>query len=652
MPAVRFVVAPFLPEIQPALGVSSLQAVLRDAGISADISYLNADYRERAGADLYEFLSHTLPSQYQLGELLFSVALWGEEAPGWTACELRLRDSFADVPRVLLPGMSADDLARRQLDRWEDSADAIRLLHDTGADIVRTWADEILRDDPGVVGFTTTFQQNIASLALAKELRSRRSSAELRILFGGANCEADMGLALAENFAFIDHVVSGEAEGVIVDLVGEAGRSMPRFIVGPMVQDMDTLPVPDFDDYFEAIAGTDLESKAALSAESSRGCWWGVKSHCTFCGLNGTTMAFRSKDPDRFADELHTQVRRYGDRGFLITDNILDLGYIQTLFPRLIVDGKKLVMFYETKSNLRKDNLELMAAGGIAKIQPGIESLSSPILQLMAKGTTRLQNVQLLKWCEEFGVGVMWNFLYGFPGEDPAEYDDMVELLPRLVHLPPPLGCARIRLDRFGPYWNDPEAHGIENVRPYWAYDMSYSGLPAAQRSRVAYFFEYDYADGRDPDSYAARLLDAGHAWTDAYDGRDTKAVLEVEEREGAWVVVDSRCSEEAEVHTIDLTARALLRVFDAACNRRTALARWNHVLPAEQGLDASALDALIDELTDRDWLIEEAGKVLSLVVDRSERARLERRRLSIQLADIGFPQLAEPVSAPTGVDS
>ena len=41
-----------------------------------------------------------------------------------------------------------------------------------------------------------------------------------------------------------------------------------------------------------------------LLFETSRGCWWGAKSHCTFCGLNGETMAFRSKSPRRALDEL------------------------------------------------------------------------------------------------------------------------------------------------------------------------------------------------------------------------------------------------------------------------------------------------------------------------------------------------------------
>ena len=45
------------------------------------------------------------------------------------------------------------------------------------------------------------------------------------------------------------------------------------------------------------------------------------------------------------------------------------------------------------------------------RIQPGIESLSDHVLKLMRKGTTALQNIQLLKWCREYGVQPEWNLL-------------------------------------------------------------------------------------------------------------------------------------------------------------------------------------------------------------------------------------------------
>ena len=76
-----------------------------------------------------------------------------------------------------------------------------------------------------------------------------------------------------------------------------------------------------------------------------------------------------------------------------------------------------------------------------------VYKLASP-LKLMKKGVTGLQNVRVLKWCAADGIEVAWNLLYGFPGELPEEYDAMADLVPSLVHLPPP-ALGPIVIDRF-----------------------------------------------------------------------------------------------------------------------------------------------------------------------------------------------------------
>ena len=71
----------------------------------------------------------------------------------------------------------------------------------------------------------------------------------------------------------------------------------------PNLSDMNKTPVPDFDEYFYARkrGGYEYHEDAQgvlLPIETARGCWWGVKNHCTFCGLNRAGMEFRSKRVD------------------------------------------------------------------------------------------------------------------------------------------------------------------------------------------------------------------------------------------------------------------------------------------------------------------------------------------------------------------
>ena len=160
----------------------------------------------------------------------------------------------------------------------------------------------------------------------------------------------------------------------------------------PLIRDMDALPTPDYDDYFEALRASTLSTliRPGLLAESSRGCWWGEKSHCTFCGLNGTGMKYRSKSPERVLTELAELSRRYGVNGIQFVDNILDMSYFRTMLPRLAAEGGRYALFYETKANLKREQVKLLAEAGVRWIQPGIESLDDNVLRLIGKGNSTL----------------------------------------------------------------------------------------------------------------------------------------------------------------------------------------------------------------------------------------------------------------------
>ena len=319
----------------------------------------------------------------------------------------------------------------------------------------------MLSHDPALVGLTSVFQQHVAALAVARRLKARRPS--LPVILGGANCDGSMGIETARRFPFLDGVVSGEADLIFAELVERAIQGQPlagiaglitpedaasgrtSFALAPRVERMDDLPVPTYDGFFAdwEAANVAWPISAKVPLETSRGCWWGEKHHCTFCGLNVKSMAFRSKSAARVLDELEAIVARYPNRPVMVVDNILDMRYFQDLLPALAARRLPVTLFFEVKANLRKDQLRLMHDAGIRDIQPGVESLSRPVLDLMRKGVTPLQNIQLLKWCAELGVSTHWNWLWGFPGEPMEEYTRLASVIPMLSHLPPPQGSAR-----------------------------------------------------------------------------------------------------------------------------------------------------------------------------------------------------------------
>ena len=94
-----------------------------------------------------------------------------------------------------------------------------------------------------------------------------------------------------------------------------------------------SLPIPDYDDFFAAAHELELPSTVAgaevsIPFESARGCWWGAKHHCSFCGIFTGQLAFRSKSPERVRHELDALADRYGVPTLFAVDNIMDQRYV------------------------------------------------------------------------------------------------------------------------------------------------------------------------------------------------------------------------------------------------------------------------------------------------------------------------------------
>lgn len=517
---VLLVSMPWETLLKPSIQLGTLQAVLDRAGIASRACYFKLAFMEHcASATAHRPEGERLRlADYEmvaircyhigLGDWIFAVPPFRE-------------DSGLDEPYLAYvrgEGLPEEDLAK---------AIAMRALVPA---FLESCAQQILDAAPRVVGFTSVFTQNVPSLVLAKLLKARDPS--LAIVFGGANCDGPMGAALHRLFPWVDVVVRGEAERVLPSLMRqlcdgrpvrpqaglcyrESGRSIAIDQNGADPVPMDEVPLPDFDEYFarveEASFYAELMPEIRLLYESARGCWWGAKAHCTFCGLNGTSMAFRSKSPERVVEDLTALAQKYGRLDFQIVDNIIDLHYLQDVLPKLRDAGYDLGLFYETKANLKKEQVRLLKDAGVNHIQPGIESLSNPILTLMRKGVTAFQNVRLLKWCAQFGVHAYWNLIYGFPGEPPGEYTRMATLIPSLTHLQAPK-LAMLALERFSPYHQQPDEFGLEIIGPLPYYGLIYPA-DASTLADLAYTFEYRYRDGRDPETYVAPLRDAVDTW-------------------------------------------------------------------------------------------------------------------------------------------
>jgi ribosomal peptide maturation radical SAM protein 1 len=381
------------------------------------------------------------------------------------------------------------------------------------------------------------------------------------------------------------------------------------------VKDLDRLPYPDYDDFFAQCGQLPEGSRlAGVPMETSRGCWWGEKHHCTFCGLNGLSMAFRSKHPERALAELDHLRNRYGAEDIQMVDNILDMRYVKSFLPRLAEREVKPALFYETKANLTREQLVAFRAAGIEAIQAGVESLDTRVLKLMDKGTTAARSVELLKQCREVGIWPHWNILYGFPAEPTDAYDRMGRNVEWLRHLDPPNVCTRFRLDRFSPLFMEADQMGITGVRPARAYELLY-GLPPESVRGLAYYFDFDYRDGRKPDEYAAKLRSAVSGWQ-----QERRGDLVFIEGDRAMTITDTRGGGRREV-LLEGIEREVYRY----CGRARPLSKLEKEFRAELG--GRGLLKLLRSWIDARIMIELDCRYLALAVDAAAVQRWRRRR-------------------------
>ncbi|MBT4105952.1 MAG: RiPP maturation radical SAM protein 1 [Nitrospina sp.] len=543
---------PFGFHIYPSIQLGTLSTLLKTHGCEVKSHYLNLHFAHQLGLPVYNQLCE---KRFLIGEWLFSHPLFGDNARNQDyinhfnphieeVCRSieRPKEYLVDVKTKMVP----------EFLQW--SRDAC----DWGAF--------------DVVGFSSTFNQNVASLTLAKLIKEKYP--HVKILFGGSNFESDMGLEYFRVFPWIDYVVPGEAEDILPQLIKylEHGGPVPRGVVHrcegevlyekpeAMFGSFEDYAAPDYDEFFDQLREIDPQSSLlenpVILYETARGCWWGEKHHCTFCGLNASTMKFRAKSIKQVHTDLAQLSKKYDSFRFRLVDNILEMKYVDGVFGELAENNYDLHFFIEVKSNLTKKQIKTLAEGGAKVIQPGIESFSLNQLRQMDKGVRPLQNILCMKWAMYYGIEINWNILIGFPGEADDDYRQQIDLIKLLFHLPPPECVGNLWLERFSPYFMRPEEYGIKITAPGEAYPYVYDH-PDVDHLKIAYDFEFETSNNIDP-KLKQELFQTAEEWKQrhqseqlpfliftksmdfvtVYDGRSLESVKTRLEGPHAWAFI------------------------------------------------------------------------------------------------------------------
>jgi ribosomal peptide maturation radical SAM protein 1 len=618
--------APTIPSIQ----LATLASALKQEGIEVERHELFVDYAAHIGLKLYNILCNTIGFT---AEWIFAQHYFGPETGNY------LTDFRQYRPRL---GLENADLEEQTMD----------ILHVITEEFLDGTLDTIDWSKYTIIGFSLTISQLASSMAMAQRIKKKFPNST--IFFGGSGCAGEMGKAILHVCPYVDIVVHGEGEQILPeltrkvhqnkslkDIYGISWRNSENEVLStpsaPLYQALDKRPTLCFDPYFQRLKRLDLHNRLSvwIPFESSRGCWYGEKSQCSFCGLH-EIMKYRKRNHIQVLEELEELNEKYGVNQFFAVDLILPREYFQGFIPELISRSHEWLLFYEVKANMKKQELEQLSKAGIRWIQPGIESLNTDILRLMRKGVSALQNIQLLKWCQEYDMRVTWNLIGGLPGEKEEYYREMASMMPLLHHLIPPSGIGRFQLHRFSPYFNNPQSHGIKYLGAHPLYRYIF---PVSEQdlNNLVYLHDYELEDELCDMEYLSKIQSSIDQWQQSYQ-LGAKLVLHAVEN-GHGEIIDTRSEVDGErIYRLNPYELSLYLYLDSFKGEQGVERNFHssHPAEAERLTEIGGINVILERWKKLGLVIAADGCILALAVT-TNKASLEEPDLSKFTAPLSY---------------
>lgn len=620
---VALVTMPQTVTAMPSIGLTQLSGILNDKfkeKVDSKVIYANLDFIEFVGFDNYKSIE-----THGLTEWIFRRYAFPDVLDN---TEHFKKFVFADGETAT--ANKAFGIALEIRDKVDDFLEDLILRHDLAS--------------CDLVGFTLMMSQNIASIALAKKIKEKNPACI--IVVGGPNCDYPMGKTLVNKEETIDYAFAGPSlksfpdfvdcilKGNIEDthkingiftkknnLKGMEGKnefSEELYGIEKIGDFFDINETPELDyggflDRYEKFRqGTNFPYKPVLFFETSRGCWKRDKLPCTFCGLNDPAAHYVSMKSNIAIEYINKLVKKYYDRCFAFScvDSIVAKNYLAEVIPFLEIPSD-VVLLYETRSNLTKDEMTACAQFGVKMLQPGIEALNTELLKLMQKGVSVFTNLKFLKNCVEVGIYPVWNLLYGAPGEEgEANIKKLLSDLPMLRHLPPPATFTPIGMQRFSPYFENEEKYRLElKVAPSYSFIYPYE---EADIVNLAYNFIDINAEStylKDYKFYVQMINRDILEWLSSYrDDTDFPQLYFSDE----LTIYDSRYDiKAANMHSISPLQREILLFLDNPYSIDNLKEKFSHIPENE-------LEKAFKKLKRKNLLFNEDEVYMSLVCQKS----------------------------------
>jgi len=260
------------------------------------------------------------------------------------------------------------------------------------------------------------------SASRAKILASqlRRIYPDSKILIGGIHASL-----LPEEFTGVaDHVVVGEAEEIIVDLV--EGRIQEQVVLGHKVQDLEALPAINYG----LLDG--FETMNVIPIMTSRGCPF----DCSFCTVTKVFgRKFRGLSAERVVAEVENAMDYHDGRAFFFYDDNFAANRQRVEAICDLLTEKKLSIDWaaQVRCDLARnpDLVEKMARSGCRWVYIGFESIDDETLKSLHKSQTQEDIVRAIQVFHQSGINIHGMFMFGADQDTPETIDRTVEFAQR-----------------------------------------------------------------------------------------------------------------------------------------------------------------------------------------------------------------------------
>ena len=279
----------------------------------------------------------------------------------------------------------------------------------------------------------------------------------------------------------IDVVLPGHSEEAFSDLIATVAQggyvSLDKTQVGELglSKRFDYLPL-----FSEEQLGLYDPSTLTLPLQLTKGCTYGLCTHCTYPEIEPNATSRSGFQADRARDAISSLTEQFGVKKYSLKDSLFTLYWMRQLGEELLKNGPEDTRWSASTKAVRafKNRAKDVASYGATTLELGVESIipkSRDVIHKKEPSPREIEDIVLALAAE--GVTPVVNLMFGIPGESEKEAQAQLDWFIHLQEQARQQGGAAVEgslnmllLTRGAPLATNPPKGVVLKEAAPWAY--------------------------------------------------------------------------------------------------------------------------------------------------------------------------------------